>query len=352
MRRTSRGILAIDLALSLSHCPKTGATYALLLGRSERQAAFIKQQIQELATIAHHPAFLPTLVCTYHRTLLQRLSDHAMNELLSVETDSGQTWAPVYDEFGLHPPGNCDDANITKRALGVIQMATAWESYAKAMLSDVESIQEFVAHVNTLTPVRRRDVVRAEGEILDERLRFLGHKGKSVLWRLQYVKQRAQAQQNAVSILKFSFVSLRTKLSVQIYNHIALKNNEVNRGLAYDSRELAVAGKRDNYAMKSISVIAMVFLPGTFVAVCSPRPHTQPPQATYLLAAFSEFVLTKVVMLDTFHYSGNRESFSSAMGILGCHDSPHPFCTGALGCLVPVDVIPNCCRVKYPRTST
>jgi len=83
MRRTSRGILAIDLALSLSHCPKTGATYALLLGRSERQAAFIKQQIQELATIAHHPAFLPTLVCTYHRTLLQRLSDHAMNELLS-----------------------------------------------------------------------------------------------------------------------------------------------------------------------------------------------------------------------------------------------------------------------------
>jgi hypothetical protein len=278
MRRTSRGILAIDLALSLSHCPKTGATYALLLGRSERQAAFIKQQIQELATIAHHPAFLPTLVCTYHRTLLQRLSDQAMNELFSVETDSGQTWAPVYDEFGLHPQGNCDDANITKRALGVIQMATAWESYAKAMLSDVESIQEFVAHVNTLTPMRRRDVVRAEGKILDERLRFLGHKGKSVLWRLQYVTQRAQAQQNAVSIHKFSFVSLRTKRSVQIYNYIALKNNEVNSGLAYDSRELAVAGKRDNYAMKSISVITMVFLPGTFVAVCSPRPHTQPPR--------------------------------------------------------------------------
>jgi hypothetical protein len=211
MRRTSRGILAIDLALSLSHCPKTRVTYALLLGRSERQAAFIQQQIQQLAQIAHHPAFLPTLVCTYHRTLLQRLCDRANNDLFNVETDSGQTWAPVYDEFGLLPQGNCDDAEITKRALGVIQMATAWEAYVKAVLSDVESLQEFIEHVNTLTPTARKDVVRAEGEILDERLRFLGGKGKFVLWRFQYIMQRAQAQQNAVSMHKFSYISPCTK---------------------------------------------------------------------------------------------------------------------------------------------
>jgi hypothetical protein len=43
----------------------------------------------------------------------------------------------------------------------------------------------------------------------------------------------------------------------------------MNASLAFDSREIAVASKRDSSAMKSISILTMTFLPATFVAVCS-----------------------------------------------------------------------------------
>ena len=158
MRRTSKGILAIDLALSLSHNHKTGITHALLLGRSELQAAYIKQQILDMAGLAHHPAFLPTLVCANHRSLLQRLSDQIHGELFSVEAASGQTMVG-YD--GVDPMEERSRSNITNRVLGVIQLATAWEMYAKAMLYDVECIQEFDTHVNSVTPVHRKPTVKA-----------------------------------------------------------------------------------------------------------------------------------------------------------------------------------------------
>ena len=208
MRRTSRGILAIDIALSLSHCIETRSTYALLLGRSNLQAAFIRQQVEELAKIAHHPAFLPTLVCSYHRTLLQKLSDSLNNDLFNVETDSGQTWTPIYNPRGFRRPGDCDDANITKRALGVIQLATAWEAYAKAVLCNIETIRDFMRYATSLVPEHRRSYVQLEDEIFHERLRFLEGKDKTVLWRFEYLKERAQAQQSAVRTSKSSVLSL------------------------------------------------------------------------------------------------------------------------------------------------
>ena len=198
MRRSSRGILAINIALSLSHCPETGITYAMLLGRSPMQAAYITQRIIDLAPVAHHPAFLPTLICTFHRNLLRRLCDKANDDLFGVEMDSGQTWAPV---VGWRPQGmRPNDMEITKRVLGVIQLTTAWEPYSKALLSDIESIQEFIEHVNGITPAPRSMLVAAEGRILHERLSFLARKSSLMLWRFGYVKQRAQAQQAAVRL--------------------------------------------------------------------------------------------------------------------------------------------------------
>ena len=53
----------------------------------------------------------------------------------------------------------------------------------------------------------------------------------------------------------------------QVFNLIAQRDNHVNQSIAADSRELAAAAKRDGYAMKTIAVLTLTFLPGTFVAV-------------------------------------------------------------------------------------
>ena len=189
----------MDIALSISHDPNTGVTCALLLGCSDSQVAFILHQLRILASLASHPLLLPTLISTYIRTFLGNYSDDIATRLLRLEMESGQTGVLSYDEHGLWPLGQRNDyAALTSEVLGVIQLAVTWENYAKGLLFNIKSIQECISYINLATPSPRKETVEAKSAILDERLRFLSHKGNITLWRLQFVAQRTQAQMTAV----------------------------------------------------------------------------------------------------------------------------------------------------------
>jgi Mg2+ and Co2+ transporter CorA len=56
----------------------------------------------------------------------------------------------------------------------------------------------------------------------------------------------------------------------QIYSFVAQKDAKANIKLAESMAVLAVEARGDNKVMKSIAVLGMFFLPGTFVAVCKP----------------------------------------------------------------------------------
>ena len=74
---------------------------------------------------------------------------------------------------------------------------------------------------------------------------------------------------NYVSNLRFRNSSeqkrTQTHLAV-VFNFMAQKDNLVNISLANDSRRIAAASKRDSTAMKTIAVVTMFFLPGTYIA--------------------------------------------------------------------------------------
>ncbi|KAK6351433.1 hypothetical protein TWF718_004593 [Orbilia javanica] len=57
-----------------------------------------------------------------------------------------------------------------------------------------------------------------------------------------------------------------------IYNLIAQRDSKVNIELAKDSRMLAIASKRDSSSMKTIAVLTIAFLPGTFVSALFAMP--------------------------------------------------------------------------------
>ena len=54
---------------------------------------------------------------------------------------------------------------------------------------------------------------------------------------------------------------------MKVYNYMAQKGNMITIALAADSKEIAMATKKDSSAMKAIALLTMIFLPGTFVAV-------------------------------------------------------------------------------------
>ena len=196
----------MNMVLSISHDPSTGLTSALLLGCSEAQQAFIHSQLKAYSdsSLASHPLLLPVLFTAYQRSLLGRHTEKLWSTLIEVETMSGQTGAPAIHIVA--PTEEPKDYNsIVKDILGVIQLASSWESYMKILLEGIESIQESIDYVSKLTPVSREGATKATAAILTERLRFLSHKSKVMLWDFEYFNKRAQAQMTAVSGLHTTF---------------------------------------------------------------------------------------------------------------------------------------------------
>jgi hypothetical protein len=197
MRRSTRGILAMNIALSISHDPSNGMTCGLLLGCSDIQQAFIHEQIKSHAMLASHPLLLPILFTAHQQQLLNRERKLLWVSLLGVETASGQTGVPT---IGVHlfPNESQDYGNITKHILGIIQVASAWESYSKALLLGIESIQDCLTHINNNTLDLRKDTIEASAAIFIEWLTSITHKSNVMLWDLQFINKRAQAQMTAV----------------------------------------------------------------------------------------------------------------------------------------------------------
>jgi hypothetical protein len=197
MRRTTRGILALNISLSLSHDPSTGMTSGLLLGCSDIQQAFIYEQIRTLATLASHPLLLPVLFSAHQHQLLNRERKKLWVSLLKVETESGQTGAPVIGSHMFQKKSK-DYGRITKNVLGVIQIASAWESYSKALILGIDTIQENLVYLSDMTTDSRKTAVKATATILTEWLISVRHKSNVMLWDFEFIDKRAQAQMTAV----------------------------------------------------------------------------------------------------------------------------------------------------------
>jgi hypothetical protein len=191
----------MNTSLSISHDPGSGLTCALLLGCSDVQQASIREQIKTYSLLASHPLLLPILLTGYQRGLLAIETTRLWNELVDVETESGQTGAPVING-PLSPRKRTDYKSVTIRILGVIQLGVAWESYVRALLLGIESIQESICYINSVTLDPRKKVVETATVALTERLTFLSHKSNVMLWDIQFINNRAQAQMTAVSLLQ------------------------------------------------------------------------------------------------------------------------------------------------------
>lgn len=74
---------------------------------------------------------------------------------------------------------------------------------------------------------------------------------------------------NAAEMRRYQAQSLHRRTQTQInvlYSMISQRDSKVNISVAEDSKRIAAAAKRDSLAMKTVSMLTLVFLPGTFVA--------------------------------------------------------------------------------------
>jgi hypothetical protein len=192
----------MDLGLGLSFDRERNLTYGMLLGCIDPQAAFIINQLKELALLARHPLLLPTMILGYERSFLGEKLLWTRGQMLRIEATSGQTTWPVVGyagqprQFELEPH-KVDTKKLSKNALGVIQSATVYQRLMEDLLVLADSLVESNEVLRQF--IQRDGCAFATIHAIDERLRFLRNKTELMLPALRSYKERAHAQISAVS---------------------------------------------------------------------------------------------------------------------------------------------------------
>jgi hypothetical protein len=262
--------------------------------------------------LTRHPLLLPLLLIEEKLNLIEDQEMQWWNALVNVETLSRQTGAPAVNFLEIvkwEQSGDSEYTNmigesdgtrlqsITIGVLQVLQLITYAESHARSLLLAVEEIQKSMETLNTITNAPRKVYMEKAGAVLSEKLDLLAHRIRVVISNIQFVEKRAQAQQSAVSLIKNSMILNTVTKQSKVYNYIARLDSQTQQKLAEAQTELAKAqtelakaqtelaqsqkeislssnliaqaSKRDSSAMKGIALLTMVFLPGTYIAVCN-----------------------------------------------------------------------------------
>lgn len=104
-------------------------------------------------------------------------------------------------------------------------------------------------------------------DTLIQNVEYLLNAAEMRKYQAQSLHRRIQTQINVVSKFGSDTATMLTVM-LQLYSMISQRDSKVNISVAEDSKKIAAAAKRDSLAMKTISTLTLVFLPGTFVAVC------------------------------------------------------------------------------------
>ena len=100
---------------------------------------------------------------------------------------------------------------------------------------------------------------------LENSLERLQIECKGLLLEVACNQKIAQSQLEIVIVspsINFAFSNIS-----QVYNLVAQRDNKDNLKIAKISTEIATLTKDDSFAMRTIAVMSITFLPGTFVAV-------------------------------------------------------------------------------------
>ncbi|KAK6068569.1 hypothetical protein SCUP234_11113 [Seiridium cupressi] len=108
---------------------------------------------------------------------------------------------------------------------------------------------------------------------LDQALRTSDH--DSIVHLEDEILHMLELPHNQAQLALSQIQSLKERLQSQtdlIFNLISSEENKISRLVAEESAKVAVASRRDSVAMKTVAVLTMIFLPGTFVAAFLSMP--------------------------------------------------------------------------------
>ncbi|KAH8815605.1 hypothetical protein F5884DRAFT_772905 [Xylogone sp. PMI_703] len=233
--------------LMLSHSIKEGLTTGFCKGTPSSDIVECIKHLKACVVQIGHPMLLPTIIFSHDvsfktdikqrdaRDWLRRL-EHAVSMRSEIEEKEGYVKEGVIDLDAIN------------RDLVECHSQVLWKR-PKAYLQILAAIEKSMGRFHEKLPESRQS----------EGMRKLH---ASMLARLDFYRVKLQGLDS------YAYTTLQ-RLDIQrsaLYNIIAQKESKLNFQMAGEQRKLAHASKRDSAAMKTISLLGAIFLPGAYLA--------------------------------------------------------------------------------------
>ncbi|KAL7626854.1 hypothetical protein AAE478_003628 [Parahypoxylon ruwenzoriense] len=230
--------------IMLSYSYKTGITTGFVKGTESSDIVDSLKNLTACHAEAGHPLLLPIIILSHDLSsgsdIRQRNTRDWLRRLENAITMRNEIEErEVYAEF---------DVDGINRDLVECHSQVLWkrpQAYQEIVKEIKEAMQKFIEYVP------------------DERLtKTLKALHSSTLSRLDFYRVKLTGMEH------YCHTTLE-RLHIQrqaLYNIMAQKESKLNLEMAAQQRRLAHASKRDGTAMKTLSLLGAVFLPGTFMA--------------------------------------------------------------------------------------
>jgi len=231
----------------LSHDINAGITNGYAKGTSSSDLVEVMKHLKACVPQVGHPMLVPVIIFSHDvsfktdikqrdaRDWLRRL-EHAVSMRSEIEEKEGYVKEGVVD------------LDAVNRDLVECHSQVLWKR-PKAYLEILAGIESAMKKFYDRLPEDRKDaVMRALQASMEARMDFYRNKLQGIESYAHTTLQRLDIQRNA------------------LYNIIAQKESKLNFQMAGEQRKLAHAAKRDSAAMKTISLLGVIFFPGAYLA--------------------------------------------------------------------------------------
>ncbi|TQV99979.1 Mg2+ transporter protein, CorA-like/Zinc transport protein ZntB [Cordyceps javanica] len=272
--------------MMLSHCFATGVTTGFVKGTPSSDVVAALRHLRACAAQVGHPLLLPTILLAHDlspandqkqrdaRDWLRRLEQAvSMRDEVEVEEQYFQNGRLEVD--GLNRDlVECHSNVLWKRPQAYMALTIEMEK-AMSLFKDMYEARRMLAEngKGENGEIKRYGGGGAVGQAASAReaqRRELDRLHRSMLARMDFYKVKLTGLENYIHTtlqrLKVQREWLMTVVPLQLYNIMSQREARLNLEIAGEQRRIAHASKRDSTAMKMISLLGTLFLPGTFLA--------------------------------------------------------------------------------------
>jgi hypothetical protein len=254
-----------DMAMSATSFPDLGLTYAIVYGCTSTLEDSILERLHPLGEAAAHPLVVPGVLVEIELLRHTRL----------VEANIVQVETKIFELDVV--PGATEGGGEKENRRRNEAKRSAWLnlSYLRnSLITWHVELGKIMTHSNALKSLDGKDSVNID-DTIPWALREVGEKTRL---RLETIR-REYDEKIRHCTMRLDGMAMATqwvRLMTNRYNLPSLCTKPRSQSHSETAAEQAMAANRETKVMKSISLVTMVFLPGTFFAVSELQITTSP----------------------------------------------------------------------------